>query len=106
MPETYKSYLNIVGVTSATTIFSGISGTSIVNSINVANESVSSSNYITLDLVRGLTGYSIITGALVPPRTSFQAVDAPLILEQNDTLRATAGFTFGLDIIVSMMQIT
>jgi hypothetical protein len=106
MPETYKSYLNIIGTTASTTIFSGISGTGLVNSINVANESVSNSNYITLELVRGSTGYSIITGALVPPRTSFQAVDAPIVLEENDSLRAVAGYTFGMDIIVSMMQIT
>jgi hypothetical protein len=106
MPETYKSVGTIVGVTAATTVYNGVVGTALVNSINISNTDVNNTNYVTLELIKGATAYSLITGAQLPSRTSFQALDAPLALESGNTLRYTSGYTFGTHVVVSVMEIT
>jgi hypothetical protein len=106
MPEAYKSFGTIVGSTAATTIYSGVTGTALVNSIQIANNDVNNTNYVTVELVKGSTGYSIITQAQLPSRTSLQVLDAPLALESGNQLRYTAGYTFSTHVIVSLMEIT
>lgn len=107
MPETYKSFGTILGTTAATTIYSGLcSGTAIVNSVTLSNISSSGGVSVTLEAVKGSTAYSLITRAAVPISTTFQAIDSPIVLETNDTLRATAGFTGYVHAFVSVMEIT
>ena len=106
MAETYKSFATNLGSTAATTIYSGVTGTAIVNSINCSNIDIFRSTTITLQVVKGSTGYSIITGAALPISTSLQALDAPMVLESGNTLRATAGTTGDVDVIVSVLEIT
>lgn len=106
MAETYKSFGTNLGSTAATTIYSGVVGTAIVNSINCSNIDPYRSSTVTLEMVKGSTGYSIITSAALPISTSLQALDAPLVLESGNTLRATAGTTGDVDVIVSVLEIT
>lgn len=106
MPETYKSFGTIIGSTAANTIYSGVTGTALVNFINISNADTNTTNYITLELLKGSTYYSIITGAQIPVRTSLQALDAPLALESGNQLRLTAGYTASVNVIVSVMEIT
>lgn len=106
MPETYKSFGTILGTTAATTIYSGSSGTSIVNSVNFSNINSGGGCLITLEAVKGSTAYSLITRAAVPTSTSLQALDSPIILETNDYLRATAGYTGYIHAFVSVLEIT
>jgi len=106
MPETYKSFGTILGTTAATTIYSGVSGTAIVNSINISNTNPNNIVAVTIELIKGSTAYSIITSASVPGKASLQVLDAPLTVEQNNTLRATAGTTGSLHTIVSVLEIT
>lgn len=106
MPETYKTVGTIVGSTAATTIYNGVTGTALVNSIIISNTDVNNGNYATVELLKGSTYYSIITGAQVPVRTSFQVLDSTLALESGNQLRYTAGYTFSTHIIVSVMEIT
>ncbi len=106
MAETYKSFATNLGTTAATTIYSGVAGTAIVNSINCSNIDAFVATSITIQVVKGSTGYSIITGADIPVSTSFQPLDAPLVLESGNTLRATAGTTGDIDVIVSVLEIT
>jgi hypothetical protein len=106
MPETYKSFGTIVGNTAATTIYSGVTGTALVNAITIANNDTNSINYVTVELLKGSTAYSIITQAQLPSRTSLQVLDAPLALESGNQLRYTAGYTFSTHVIVSVMEIT
>jgi hypothetical protein len=106
MPETYKSFATILGSTAATIIYSGSSGTGIVNSINCSNASTSTANTITIEILKGSTAYSLITSGAVPTSTAFQVLDSPVILETNDTLQATAGFTAPIHILVSVLEIT
>jgi hypothetical protein len=106
MAETYKSFGTNLGSTAATTIYSGVTGTGIVNSINCSNIDLYRSTTVTIEMVKGSTGYSIITAAALPVSTSFQALDAPLVLESGNTLRATAGTTGDVDVIVSVLEIT
>lgn len=106
MPETYKSIGTIVGSTAATTIYSGVTGTAIVNSINVSNATTSFVNLVTVEMLKGSTAYSIITAATLPVGSSLQVLDAPLVLESNNTLRYTSGFTYSTHVIVSVMEIT
>jgi hypothetical protein len=106
MPEAYKSFGTIIGTTAATTIYSGVTGTALVNSINISNVNTSLTNLGTVQLLKGSTAYSIITSVTLPVGSSLQVLDAPMVLESNNTLRYTAGYTYGTHVIVSVMEIT
>ena len=106
MPETYKSFGTIIGSTAATSVYSGVTGTALVNSINISNGSTGISNLVTVELIKGSTAYSIITGALLPTGSSLQVLDSTLVLESSNTLRCTTGYTASVNIIVSVMEIT
>ena len=106
MPETYKSVGTQLGLTAATTIYSGVAGTAIVNSINCSNISPFRTSSITVEMVKGSTAYSIITSADIPSSAALQVLDAPLVLESGNTLRATAGTTGDIHTIVSLLKIT
>lgn len=106
MPETYKSFGTIIGTTASTTIYSGVSGIALVNSVVVSNVSSTSGTTITLNAVKGSTSYSLITNADIPIRASFQALDTPIVLEDSNRLTATAGTTGPTHIFVSVLEIT
>jgi hypothetical protein len=106
MPETYKSFGTILGTTAATSIYSGVTGTAIVNSVYFSNVSSANSAKVSLEVLKGSTAYSIITNGVVPIESSFQAIDAPIILETSDTLRATAGLTGIFHVFVSVLEVT
>ena len=106
MPETYKSFGTIIGSTAATSVYSGVSGTALVNSINISNGSTASGNLVTVELLKGSTAYSIITGAALPVGSSLQVLDSTLILENSNTLRCTSGYTASVNVIVSVLEIT
>lgn len=106
MPNTYKSYPTILGTTAATTIYPGISGSAIVNSVVFSNTNISLSTTATLELVRGLTAYSLITRGSLPNATSLQALDSPIILQDSDILRGTIGNTGSIHVIVSVLEMT
>jgi len=106
MPEAYKNYATSIGVTAATNIYNGITGTAIVNGIHVANTSTSVANSVSIQLFKGITGYYVVRGAAVPIQSTYQALDTPIPLETGDTLKATAGVTAGIDVIVSVLEST
>lgn len=106
MPETYKSFGTILGTTAPTTIYFGVTGTAIVNSIYFSNVSSINSSKISLEVLKGSTAYSIITNGVVPIESSLQAIDSPIVLETTDTLRATAGLTGIFHAFVSVLEVT
>jgi hypothetical protein len=106
MPDIYKNYATSIGTTGASTIYAGITGTAIINGIHVANTSTSTANSVSIQLFKGATGYYIIRDAAVPIQSTYQALDTPIPLITGDTLKATAGVTAGLDIIVSVLEST
>lgn len=106
MADTYKSFGTSLGTTFATTIYSGVAGTALVNSINCSNKDSIRSTNITVEMVKGSTAYSIITGADLPMYATLQVLDAPVVLESGNTLKATVGNTASVDIIVSVLEIT
>ena len=106
MPDIYTNYATSVGVTAATTIYAGITGTAIVNAIHVANSNTKVANSLTVQLFKGATGYNIVRAAAVPIQATYLALDAPIPLVTGDTLKVTAGLTAGLDIIVSVLEST
>jgi hypothetical protein len=106
MPDIYTNYATSIGTTGATSIYGGITGTAIVNGIHVANSNTSVANSVSIQLFKGLTGYYIVRAAAVPIQSTYQALDAPIPLTTGDTLKATAGATAGLDIIVSVLEST
>ncbi len=106
MPDIYTKYATSVGVTAATTIYAGITGTAIVNAIHVANSNTTIANSVSVQLFKGATGYYIVRAAAVPIQATYQALDAPIPLVTGDTLKVTAGLTAGLDIIVSVLEST
>jgi uncharacterized protein YpmB len=60
MPDIYTNYATSVGVTAATTIYAGITGTAIVNAIHVANSNTTLANSVSVQLFKGATGYYIV----------------------------------------------
>ena len=106
MPDIYTNYATSIGTTGASTIYAGITGTAIINGIHVANTSTSTANSVSIQLFKGATGYYIVRTAAVPIQSTYQALDTPIPLITGDTLKATAGVTAGLDIIVSVLEST
>jgi hypothetical protein len=106
MPDIYTNYATSVGVTAATTIYAGITGTAIVNAIHVANSNTTIANSVSVQLFKGATAYYIVRAAAVPIQSTYQALDAPIPLVTGDCLKVTAGSTAGLDIIVSVLEST
>lgn len=106
MPETYKSFGTILGSTANTTIYGGVTGTAIVNGINASNVSAQFTNQITVEVLKGSTAYSLITGGVIPVQSSFQILDSPVILETGNTISARAGLTTGIHVFVSVLEVT
>ena len=107
MPETYKSFGTIIGSTAGTIIYSGTSGYALVNSINIANGSTALGNAATVEVLKGgVTAYLLINSAVLPVNASLQILDNTLVLQQNDTLRFTAGYTYSVHTMVSVLEIT
>lgn len=105
MPETYKSVGTILGTTAATTIYSGVTGTAIVNSVYFSNIGTGGVS-VTLELVKGSTAYTIISNGTIPVYSAFQPIDSPIVLDSNNTLRATASATNSIHSIVSILEVT
>ena len=106
MPDTYKSQATKLTTTSSTTIYSGVSGTAIVNSINISNIDSMASPSINVFLVKSGTSFSIISNASIPPGTTLQILDAPMVCASGDTITATASIASDLECIVSVLEIT
>lgn len=108
MADTYKSFGTIIsGTTATTTIYSGVAGTAVVNSINIANIDDYNANTMTVEMVKGSTAYTLIKNAALPVATALQILDAPMVLESGNTLRVTSGATYAnTHIAVSVLEIT
>jgi hypothetical protein len=106
MAETYKSQATKLTATTNTTIYSGVVGTAIVNSINISNVDVSISCSVNIFLVKSSTSYSIISNVFIPPGATLQVLDAPMVCASGDTITATASFANDLECIVSVLEIT
>lgn len=106
MPDTYKSQATKLTSTSSTTIYSGVVGTAIANSINISNIDSFASPTINVFLVKSGTSYSIISNAVIPPGTTLQILDAPMVCASGDTITATASIANDLECVVSVLEIT
>lgn len=106
MPETYKSQGTKLTATTSTTIYSGVSGTAIVNSVNVSNVDTNFPCSISIYLNKGGTSYSIISNLSIPYGSSFQCLDSPLICETGNTITAVASNANRLETIVSVLELT
>ncbi len=106
MADTYKNYATSVGVTAATSVYAGITGTAIVNAIHISKTNITLANIVSVQLFKGATGFYIVRAAALPIQSTYQALDAPIPLVTGDTLKVTAGLTAGIDVIVSVLETT
>ncbi len=106
MADTYKNQVTKLTSTSNTTIYSGVVGTALVNSINISNVDLYTSVSINVFLVKSATSYSIISNVEIPVGTSLQILDTPIVCESGNTITATASIANDLEIIVSVLEIT
>lgn len=106
MTETYKSQATKLTSTNNTTIYSGVVGTAIVNSINLSNVDLYNPVNINVFLVKSATSYSIISNVQIPVGSSLQILDAPLVCASGDTITATASAASDIEVIVSVLEIT
>jgi hypothetical protein len=106
MAETYKSQATKLTSTSNTTIYSGVAGVGIVNSINLSNVDAAAPVNVSVFLVKSSVSYSIISNTDIPYGTSLQILDAPLVCASGDTITATASIANDVECIVSVLEIT
>ena len=106
MAETYKSVGTKLTSTNNTSIYAGVAGTAIINSINISNVDLYTSVSVNVFLVKSGTSYSIISNVEIPVGTSLQILDTPIICESGNTLTATANVANDLEVIVSVLEIT
>ena len=106
MADTYKSVGTKLTSTTNTTIYSGVAGTALVNSINISNIDLYTSVVVSIFLVKSATSYSIISNVEIPVGTSLQVLDTPIVCESGNTLTATANIANDLEVIVSVLEIT
>jgi hypothetical protein len=106
MAETYKSFGTILSTTGSTTLYTSTVTAALVNSVNFSNASATAAATVTLEMVKGATAFSLITGVAIPTATTFQALDAPVVLQNGNSLRATAGASGYIHVITSLMEIT
>jgi len=106
MAETYKSQATKLTATTNTTIYSGVVGTAIVNSINISNIDLYNACNINVFLVKSGTSYSIISNVTIPIGATLQVLDAPMVCASGDTITATASIANDLEVIVSVLEIT
>lgn len=106
MAETYKSQATKLTTATSTTVYSGVVGTAIVNSINISSVELSATVSVNVFLVKSGTSYSIISNVGIPPGTTLQVLDAPLVCESGNTITATASIANDLEVIVSVLEIT
>jgi len=50
--------------------------------------------------------FKVEPSATLPVGSSLQVLDAPLVLEASNSLRCTAGYTYPVHTIISVMEIT
>ena len=81
MADTYKSFATSLGTTAGTTVYPGVVGTAILNSVNCSNTDQYRTSTISIEMIKGSTA-------------------------SGNTLRATAGTTGDIDVIVSVLEIT
>jgi hypothetical protein len=81
-------------------------GTSIVNGIVLSNVNSLNNTTATVELVKGSTAYSLITGVAIPFSSSLQVLDSPVVLESSNTLRASAGISNYIHVVVSVLEVT
>jgi hypothetical protein len=104
MADVYTSVGTILGTTADTTVYSGTTGSAVINSIYVANVT----DYVrdvTIKLVKGSTGYTIANDMAIPPNSTLQPVDSPLVLEANDTVTAAGSTGNALHVVVSALEV-
>jgi|688.fasta_scaffold1747150_2 hypothetical protein len=106
MADTYKSQATKISSTGTTTIYSGVVGTAILNSINISNASSFQTSTVSVYLVKSGTSYSIISNVLVPLGGTLQLLDAPMVCASGDTVTVVAGTANVLEVIVSILEIT
>jgi hypothetical protein len=106
MADTYKSQATKLTSTNNTTVYSGVAGKAIVNSINISNVDLYNPVNVNIFLVKSSTSYSIISNVQIPVGASLQVLDAPLVCDSSDTITATASIANDLEIIVSVLEIT
>lgn len=108
MADVYKSYGYSLGTTSSTPVFTGVTGTSIINGISVCNIDSTNNASISVTIYKDSTSatYSIIKDALVPIQASLQVLGMPLPIELGDVVSAQASHSNRLDIIISVLEIS
>lgn len=107
MANRYINSAVALTTTSATDLYTVPSGCSaLVQSVTVANESVSSANITaTFTDSSNATAYTILYQAAIPTGASANILDRPLALEQGDKISLTAGTANAFDVTASILLV-
>lgn len=105
MADTYKSYAYGLTTTDTTTLYPGLSGTTIVNSINVCNKGTTASQ-LNIWVQKSGTSYYLCKNENITGNYHFQFLQKSLVLNENDLIQATGASANVFDIITSVMEIT
>ena len=108
MANTYKNASVDLTSTDKTTVYTcPAETTAIVKSIRVTEDSGNNDTIAVELLDSSATATFKITGTLtISASTSTELLSAPLVLEESDAIKATAGTANRIHVIISVLQIT
>lgn len=110
MANTYKNAKSKPADTNQATIYTASGCTAIVQAIHIANNDVAADQTVTslawTDSSDSNSETKLLAGAVVPMKSALQALDGPLVLEDGDALKITAGAGNKLEVSVSVLEIS
>lgn len=105
MPDAFKFYAKQVTSSNAVTIVSGVTGTRIINAINLANTSTANTASVSVQVFAGTNAFTLVPRHTMATSSSSQVLPAPISLTTADDIKAAA--TSGaVDVIVSALERT
>ena len=106
MPDLFRFYGTKLTSTNTVTIVSGVTGTRIINGVNLANNSTSSTASVSVVAYQGTNAFTVVPAATIGTAASSQVLPSPISLVTADDLRARSSVGDIIDVVVSVLERT
>lgn len=107
MPDSFKFYATQITSTSNVTVVSGLTGTRIINSINIANPSTAGTAAVSVLVFSGTNSFTLIPSQALATQASVQVLSSPLALTTTDDIQVSAATgSEPVDVIISSLERT
>jgi hypothetical protein len=107
MADLFSFYASRVTSSNSVTVVSGVTGTRIINGINVANPSTSATASVSVQVLLGTNAFSFVPLQELGTQTRSQLMTSPISLQTSDDIQANIGAgSEPVDVIVSVLERT